>query len=93
MFVDDCVLYTDSTDQADSTRLQDELNHTDIWCKNNDMVLNTNKCVHISFTKRVNRSMSQYTLKNQVIRKKTNTSIWVLCFLRMGDDLNTLAPL
>lgn len=70
MFADDCVLYTDLTDQTDSTQLQEDLNHVEVWCKNNDMVLNTNKCVHVSFTKRVNRLMNQYILNNHVIRKE-----------------------
>lgn len=83
-FTDDCILYTNLIDQTDSTQLQEDLNHVEAWCKNSGMVLNSNKCVHVSFTKRVNRLTNQYVLNNEVIRKENKYKYLGITFSEEG---------
>lgn len=52
LFTDDLKIYKQITSLDDSRMPQNGLHFIHKWCINNNMILNTNKCFHVSFTKK-----------------------------------------
>lgn len=48
-------------------KLQDDIIGFRKWCKDDHLLININKCVQISFTRRKNLVMYNYSIDNQVL--------------------------
>lgn len=68
LFADDCVIYRPITNSSDNSALQDYLNRIQDWCNTWLMSLNVFKTKLISFQRRRNHVLSNYTLNNQRIQ-------------------------
>lgn len=53
--------------------LQIDLNNVITWCNKNGMLLNVNKCYHVSYTKRVNRFNNACIINNTELTKINET--------------------
>lgn len=52
LFADDCVAYRSISYDEDATALQEDLNRINDWCKQWNMCLNVNKCIHMCSTRK-----------------------------------------
>ena len=61
LFADDCVIYRKITDSSDIDKLQTDLNRLEEWTVENEMKLNPDKSIAVSFTKaRVKKVIRYY---------------------------------
>ncbi|CAG9137746.1 unnamed protein product [Plutella xylostella] len=71
LFADDLKLFLIVNSSDDCIRLQDDLTRLQNYCENNKLELNANKCFKISFTRKTNKVVYNYTLANTVLTEKT----------------------
>lgn len=64
LFSDDLKLYISVLSIDDCTKLQHDLNNFQIWCMNNGLNININKCSQITFTRHNKNIISQYYINN-----------------------------
>jgi len=63
-YADDCTIYREISTLADSSKLQDDLNSIDLWCKLNEMALNVLKCAHLPVTRSRVPFATSYVINN-----------------------------
>lgn len=71
LYADDLKIYSVITSVEDAIKLQRDLDSVNDWCTLNRMFLNVNKCVVITFTKNIHKITFDYTIKNNVLVRKT----------------------
>jgi len=64
MFADDTKLYSTIKNQDDALNLQANLNKFSIWCEQNKLPINIDKCNAISFTKKIYPIIFNYKINN-----------------------------
>lgn len=70
LYADDFKIYRLIKKPEDAYVLQSDLDNIARWCINNGMVLNHNKCFHISFTKKIRPIISTYKINGEQLTKK-----------------------
>ncbi|KAG7295979.1 hypothetical protein JYU34_021071 [Plutella xylostella] len=65
MFADDMKIFKAINNSIDEELLQEDLDRLSVYCLNNKLDINVDKCFHISFTRKRNKHMSTYMLQNQ----------------------------
>jgi hypothetical protein len=69
LFADDAKIFKTINSESDTKLLQSDLNYFHIWCINNGMELNVNKCTTISFSYKKSIIHFDYNLFNSVIQR------------------------
>lgn len=69
LYADDLKLMRPIRNGHDKTLLQDDLNRFVLWCQNNRMVLNIDKCCFITFTRKISELPGEYTINGECIRQ------------------------
>lgn len=69
IFADDLKLYRVIDASTDAVLLQEDLDSVRDWCTRNRMILNADKCYHITFTKKRKAYTSSYSLDGRVLQK------------------------
>lgn len=70
-FADDFKLYSTVKRAADAAFLQDQLNEFSDWCDINRMILNPEKCCVITFTRKRQPILHDYSLKRIVLKRES----------------------
>lgn len=69
IFADDIKIATKIKTEEDTLTLQNAINNLEIWCNSNDLHLNINKCVIMSFCLKKHKILNDYTYKGQTFKK------------------------
>lgn len=69
IYADDMKIYKEIKTVADSSLLQEDLTSFTIWCKENCLVLNVNKCAIMSYSRRSKLILSNYSMDNAIIKR------------------------
>ncbi|XP_055634028.1 uncharacterized protein LOC129774332 [Toxorhynchites rutilus septentrionalis] len=64
-FADDLKFYRSITSPLDHAALQDDINPVLIWCGDNGMRVNNNKCKIITFSRRCNPAYHEYSMEGK----------------------------
>lgn len=70
LFADDCVIYRKIRNEHDVSELQADLERIYQWCLKWQMNLNTNKCVHMCFSKKKKIINANYYLRGNILDRK-----------------------
>ena len=71
MFADDLKIFNQVNNDT-VTSLQLDLNNLTVWCENNAMSLNLEKCYVLNFSHKLNKSTPCYSISNSVLREVDN---------------------
>jgi len=69
LFADDMKIFRLVKSSLDSILLQDDLNTLSIWCKQNNLLLNTDKCKVMSFSRSRSPLLLNYYLNNTLLHR------------------------
>jgi ribonucleases P/MRP protein subunit RPP40 len=69
LYADDLKVYTSIKSSSDYATLQKDLNTVSDWCSINRMSLNVTKCCVISFTKKKNRVVHSYFIRDKTLKR------------------------
>jgi hypothetical protein len=69
LYADDLKVYTSIKSSSDYATLQKDLHTVSDWCSINRMSLNVNKCCVISFTKKKNRVVHSYLIRDKTLKR------------------------
>ena len=72
LYADDMKIFGTVNDENDTLQIQEDLNQVSIWCKKNHMYLNISKCNIISFSKKNDMVLFDYSIENVPV-KRTNS--------------------
>lgn len=72
LYADDMKVYNNISSVSDALKLQNDLDVIANWCNSNEMSLNIDKCVIISFTNKANKIDFNYSLNNVSLKRVTS---------------------
>ncbi|XP_028163224.1 uncharacterized protein LOC114354852 [Ostrinia furnacalis] len=70
LYADDLKIFTSVDRKSNALVLQNDLKVIDDWCSSNKMSLNVDKCCVITFTKKKNRFVHSYYIRDQLISRR-----------------------
>ncbi|XP_054290411.1 uncharacterized protein LOC129005525 [Macrosteles quadrilineatus] len=71
LFADDAKIYKEVTTDFECEELQGDLDNVLWWCSENEMELNISKCVVLSFSRRTNVTVFNYTLFGSTLHRSS----------------------
>lgn len=71
LFADDLKIYKKVETRADVALIQGDLGRIEVWCRSNNMELNSGKCSFVRFTRKLNAIPSVYGIKSQPLEELT----------------------
>lgn len=69
IYADDVKLYLRIGDDRDCRRLQDNFERMNEWCERNKLLLNVSKCSIVTFTRRVQPIMYDYSINGEMLKR------------------------
>jgi hypothetical protein len=70
LLADDTKIYKKIICLNDAKQLQEDFNHLFVWCNDNDMTLNIDKCAIVSFSLKINPLRIYYCINNLYLSRK-----------------------
>jgi hypothetical protein len=93
LYADDLKLSSTVATYEDQAKVQDDIDRIAVWCHNNNMTLNLDKCYHIKFSRKYKKFDSQYTINNVVLKKVSTVKDLGLVIdseMRFTNHINTV---
>ena len=70
-YADDIKIFSVVKDYSDCTKLQTCLEHINLWCLRNNLMLNSDKCKVVRYTRRLNEIEFNYSIDNTILETAT----------------------
>jgi hypothetical protein len=67
MYADDCKIFKEIHSEEDSILLQQDVNRFNEWCVINELGVNVDKCVSITFSRKIRSTSREYSLNGKTL--------------------------